>query len=50
VGEGVWQAPQPEGSFTYLEFHLDAIRYNVGDAEATTATIQPAPAIPSAGR
>jgi hypothetical protein len=50
VGEGVWHAPQPEGSFTYLEFHLDAISYNVGDAEATTATIQPAPASTSAGR
>ena len=50
VGEGVWHAQQSERAFTYLEFHLDAISYNVGDAEATTATIQSAPAIPSAGR
>jgi hypothetical protein len=50
VGEGVWHAREPEGSFTYLEFHLDAISYNVGDAETTTTTPQSAPAIHSAGR
>jgi hypothetical protein len=35
TGEGVWHAPQPEGSFTYLEFDLDAIRYNVDLAKTT---------------
>jgi hypothetical protein len=50
VGEGVWHAEQPEGSFTYLEFHLDAISYNGGDAETTTTTPHSAPAIHSAGR
>ena len=34
-GQGVWHAREPEGSFTYLEFHLDAIRYNLG-AETTS--------------
>jgi hypothetical protein len=48
-GEGVWHAHQSEGAFTYLELHLDAIGYNVGDA-GTTATIRSVPAIPSAGR
>ncbi|TFH20471.1 MAG: hypothetical protein E4H05_02200 [Acidimicrobiales bacterium] len=29
-GEGRWHAPAPEGEFTYLEFELDDISYNVG--------------------
>ena len=29
VGEGRWNAPDPEGLFTYLEIHLDAISFNV---------------------
>jgi hypothetical protein len=29
VGEGRWDAPEPEGAFTYIEFHVDAISYNV---------------------
>ena len=29
-GEGHWHAPKPKGEFSYLEFHLDAITYNVG--------------------
>jgi hypothetical protein len=41
VGEGVWHGRQPEGSFTYLEFHLDAIRYNVGNAEPSSKTARP---------
>ena len=28
-GEGHWHAPEPKGEFSYLEFHLDAITYNV---------------------
>lgn len=32
VGEGRWSAPAPEGVFTYLEFHLDDIHYNVESA------------------
>jgi hypothetical protein len=34
VGEGRWHAPPPEGQFTYIEFHLDAISYNAGTAES----------------
>lgn len=34
VGEGRWNAPNPEGSFTYLEIHVDAISYNVDRATA----------------
>jgi hypothetical protein len=29
IGEARWDAPAPEGAFTYLEFHLDDIHYNV---------------------
>lgn len=29
-GEGRWHAPEPEGEFAYLEFHLDEITYNAG--------------------
>jgi hypothetical protein len=50
AGEGVWHTPQPEGSFTYLEFNLDAISYNVGDAATKTTTPLSSPAINSAGR
>jgi hypothetical protein len=30
VGEGRWHAPDPEGEFTYIEFHVDDIVYNAG--------------------
>ena len=50
LGKGVWNAGQPGGPFTYLEFQLDAITYNVGAAETTTPTPQSAPATNSAGR
>ena len=29
LGEGRWDAPQPEGSFGYVEFHIDDIAYNL---------------------
>jgi hypothetical protein len=42
-GEGRWQAPQPEGLFTYVELHIDDIAYNVHDLdggfEAATPTL-----------
>ena len=50
LGKGMWNAGQPGGPFTYLEFQLDAISYNAGDAETTTPTPQPAPAIRSTDR
>jgi hypothetical protein len=50
VGKGVWHAPQPEGSFTYLQFDLDAIRYNVGVAETTSTKPYSPPPIHVAGR
>ena len=28
-GEGMWVAPAPEGHFTYIEFHIDDLNYNV---------------------
>ena len=46
----LWNGGQPGGPFTYLEFQLDAISYNVGAAQTTTPTPQSAPAIHSAGR
>lgn len=33
MGEGRWQAPQPEGLFTYVEFAIDDIAYNVDDLD-----------------
>ena len=30
VGEGRWHAPDPEGEFTYIDFHVDDIAYNAG--------------------
>lgn len=35
VGEGRWDAPPPEGPFTYVELHLDGIAYNVSSVEGT---------------
>lgn len=29
-GEAHWHAPEPEGEFSYLEYHLDEIVYNAG--------------------
>jgi hypothetical protein len=28
-GQGRWQAPEPEGSFAYLELHVDEIAYDI---------------------
>jgi hypothetical protein len=50
VGEGVWHAPQPEGSFPYLQFHLDAISDNVGKNETTATTPVSSPPFDTAGR
>ena len=44
-GEGVWHAEAPAGSFTYLEFRLDAITYNEGTRETATAGPLPPRAI-----
>jgi hypothetical protein len=30
AGEGRWHAPEPDGTFTYIDLHLDDIRYNDG--------------------
>lgn len=34
TGEAQWHAPQPEGTFTYVELVLDDINYNVPDVDA----------------
>jgi hypothetical protein len=40
-GEGRWAAPEPEGPFTYIEFEIDDIAYNVHTSgEARTAATQ----------
>jgi hypothetical protein len=41
-GTGRWQAPPPEGPFTYIEFHIDDIAYNVHGAGVLAASA-PAP-------
>jgi hypothetical protein len=33
MGEGRWRAPPPEGLFTYVEFHVDDIAYNLHDPD-----------------
>ena len=30
TGQAIWDAPDPEGRFAYLEFHIDDIHYDVG--------------------
>ena len=49
-GEGVWHTGAPRGTFTYLEFHLDAISYNPGNDETATTTTLSLPATTRAGR
>jgi hypothetical protein len=39
TGQGRWQAPEPEGPFTYLELHLDDIAYDLHSAEDTSETV-----------
>lgn len=33
VGEAVWEPPAPEGSFSYLEFHIDDVVFDVVDVD-----------------
>ena len=40
-GEGRWHAPEPEGEFAYLEFHLDEITYNVGTEASASPESSP---------
>lgn len=35
IGEARWHAPEPEGEFAYLEFHIDEITYNGADADVS---------------
>ena len=44
TGEGRWHAPLPEGLFTYLEFHIDDIAYNLDDVDGAHVSSSPAPA------
>ena len=48
TGEGRWDAPLPEGLFTYLEFHVDDIVYNPGDVN--DALVPPIPALADVSR
>lgn len=43
-GEGKWLAPEPEGLFTYVEFHIDDITYNRRDLDDDPVSETPAPA------
>jgi hypothetical protein len=54
-GEGRWHAPEPEGEFTYIEFSVDEILYNVSHARTdprphngsdNPQVRHPAPALP----
>ena len=37
-GEARWHTPPPAGEFTYLEYHLDSITYNIHHPHTTTAS------------
>jgi hypothetical protein len=34
IGQGRWHAPDPEGEFTYIDFHVDDIVYNATSNQA----------------
>jgi hypothetical protein len=36
AGEGKWHAPEPDGTFTYIELHLDDITYNAARSTYTS--------------
>lgn len=38
AGEGWWQAPEPDGRYTYIEFNLDDISDNSGLIRFQTVT------------
>jgi len=42
TGEGRWHASEPEGVFTYVEFHIDDIVYNLHNSDATLESSSPA--------
>jgi hypothetical protein len=42
MGEGRWRAPPPEGLFTYVEFHVDDIAYNLHDPDGPLESSTPA--------
>jgi hypothetical protein len=35
IGEGRWHAPDPEGEYTYIDFHVDNIVYNAASNDAS---------------
>ena len=41
AGEGRWHAPPPEGDFTYVEFRLDDIAYNVRSIVGSPTSTSP---------
>ena len=41
TGEGRWHASRPEGPFTYVEFHIDYIAYNVHDTDGALESSHP---------
>lgn len=43
VGEARWHAPEPEGTFTYLEIVVDEISFGAGTAKARTRVASGAP-------
>ena len=47
-GEGRWDAPQPEGSFAYIELHLDDIAYNVRSIDAVATGAEQPHLLPAA--
>ena len=40
-GEGQWQAPPPEGLFTYVELHIDALAFNVQAPDDSVGSAAP---------
>ncbi len=47
-GEGRWAAPPPEGSFAYIEFHLDDIANNVSTIDTVAGGVDQRHRVPAA--
>jgi hypothetical protein len=39
TGEARWHAPEPEGTFTYLEFNVDSIAFNLNEEPSKAANV-----------
>jgi hypothetical protein len=50
VAEARWHAPEPEGEFVYVDFHIDQVMYNAVGPARTNSSIPPAAPSPTGRR